>query len=100
MKNTMKNKTLKTKLKAKNIIILERNGIDFPITYGKMIELLNNNTNIGDLKISEALDILSICSPSSRDLDEIYNIFADTEAELLQKNADLQAYIDSNFTKI
>jgi hypothetical protein len=90
----MKTKTLKTKLKAKNIICLEQNGIDFPITYAKTINLLNENTKIEDLKISEAVQILEICETAGfENLDKIYDIFATTEAELKQKNTDLKTLI-------
>lgn len=92
----MKNKTLKTKLKAINIIVLEKNLDLFPINYGKVIDLLNNHTTIETLKISEAITILQFCTEESENLNKIYDIFATTKEELNQKNRDLQNYIDNN----
>lgn len=92
----MKNKTLKTKLKAINIIVLEKNLDLFPINYGKVIDLLNNHTTIETLKISESITILQFCTEESENLNKIYDIFATTKEELNQKNRDLQNYIDNN----
>ena len=90
----MKTKTLKIKLKAKNIFVLENHLEMFPINYKIIIDLLNNNTEVENLKISDAIQILEYCTNEGfRDLDKIYDIFATTEAELKQKNTDLKTLI-------
>ena len=90
----MKNYTLKQKLKAKQIINLEINSFIYPENYKEVIETLNKYNSIGDLKISEALQILEY-SYSTDDLENIYKIFASTEDERKEIKTDLKNYINT-----
>ena len=94
----MKNYTLKQKLKAKNIIQLEINSFTYPENYKQTIENLNKYNDLGDLKISEALQILEYCE-NGYTLERIYNIFASTEEEIKQIQTDLKNYINKNTLK-
>ena len=91
----MKNYTLKQKLKAKQIINLEINSFAYPENYKQVIENLNKYNSIGDLKISEALQILEYCE-NHYDVEGIYSIFqifAHNEEEVKQIQTDLNYYI-------
>ena len=95
----MKNYTLKQKLKAKYIIILEINGATYPSSYNKVIKDLQENTDIGELKISDAMQILNFTANEYNNLDFIYDIFATTEKEFEQIQTDLKNYINQNTLK-
>lgn len=86
----MKNYTLKQKLKAKFIIELEINSSPYPQNYKDIIENLNKFNFIGELKISEALQVLEYTTNQSKELMQIYNIFASTEKEVEQIQTDLK----------
>ena len=90
----MKNYTLKQKLKAKSIIQLEINSFNYPENYKEVIETLNKYNLVGELKISEALQILEY-SKNTCDLENIYTIFANTEEEVKQIQTDLKNYINT-----
>ena len=92
----MKNYTLKQKLKAKYIIILEINGSTYPSTYSRIVKDLQENTDLGELKISDAMQILNFTANEYHDLDFIYDIFATTEKEFEQIQTDLKNYINKN----
>ena len=94
----MKNYTLKQKLKAKNIVQLEINSFAYPQNYKQTIENLNKYKDIGNLKISEALQILEYCD-NNYTLERIYNIFASNEKEVEQIQTDLKNYINKNTLK-
>lgn len=91
----MKNYTLKQKLKAEQIIKLEINSFAYPENYKQVIETLNKYNSVGDLKISEALQILEY-SKNDDNLKNIYTIFAATEKEVEQIQTDLKNYINKN----
>tara|TARA_R110000744_G_scaffold304025_1_gene412602 strand:- start:2581 stop:2877 length:297 start_codon:yes stop_codon:yes gene_type:complete len=92
----MKNYTLKQKLKAKYIIILEINGSSYPSSYRKVIKDLQENTDLGELKISDAMQILNFAANEYKNLDFIYDIFASTEEEVKQIKTELKNYINKN----
>jgi hypothetical protein len=52
-------------------------------------------TRVGDLKISEALQVLEHTLNDSSDLNDIYTIFATTEEEVKQVQTDLKSYINT-----
>ena len=91
----MKNYTLKQKLKAKFIIKLEINSFPYPQNYKDIIENLNKFNFVGELKISEAVQILEYTTNQSSDLMQIYSIFARTEKEVEQIQTDLKDYINT-----
>tara|TARA_R110000772_G_scaffold184013_1_gene295129 strand:+ start:465 stop:761 length:297 start_codon:yes stop_codon:yes gene_type:complete len=95
----MKNYTLKQKLKAKYIIILEINGATYPSSYIRVVKDLQENTDLGELKISEAMQILNFTANKFNDLDFINDIFATTEKEFEQIQTDLKNYINQNTLK-
>tara|TARA_R110000796_G_scaffold205357_1_gene321357 strand:+ start:103 stop:399 length:297 start_codon:yes stop_codon:yes gene_type:complete len=95
----MKNYTLKQKLKAKYIIILEINGATYPSSYSRVVKDLQENTDLGELKISDAMQILNFTANEYNNLDFIYDIFATTEKELEQIQTDLKNYINQNTLK-
>lgn len=92
----MKNYTLKQKLKAERIIQLEINSFPYPQNYKDIIENLNKYNFVGELKISEAVQILEYTTNQSKDLMQIYNIFAATEQEVEQIQTDLKNIIFHN----
>tara|TARA_R110000744_G_scaffold76812_2_gene152037 strand:- start:406 stop:699 length:294 start_codon:yes stop_codon:yes gene_type:complete len=94
----MKNYTLKQKLKAKNIVQLEINSLNYPLNYQQTVEILNKYKDIAELKISEVLQILEYCD-NNYSLERIYNIFAATEKEVEQIQTDLKNYINKNTLK-
>lgn len=85
----MKNYTLKQKLKALNILILEGNSKDYEFSYKIIMEILTTKNDLYDLTLEEAKKILSYCTEKgSQDLNAIFLIFASTEAERLQIHED------------
>lgn len=91
----MKNYTLKQRLKAKFIVKLELNGFKYPHNYKEIIETLNNCKSIGDLKLSQAIQILEHTANDTSELNDIYKIFANTEEEIKQIQTDLKNYINT-----
>ena len=91
----MKNYTLKQKLKARYIVNLEINSFDYPQNYITIIENLNKFNTIGELKVSEALQILEYTVNDSSNLNEIFEIFATTEEEIKQTQTDLKNYTNT-----
>ena len=91
----MKNYTLKQKLKAENIIKLEINSFACPENYKEVIETLNNYKSIGELKLSQAIQILEHTANDTSELNDIYKIFANTEEEIKQIQTDLKNYINT-----
>jgi len=91
----MKNYTLKQRLKAESIIKLEINSFTYPENYKQIINTLNEFNFIGELKISEAVQILEYTTNQSKDLMQIYNIFAATQQEVEQIQTDLKNYINT-----
>jgi len=90
----LKNYTLKQRLKAESIISLEINGCAYPQNYKDVIENLNKFNFIGELKISQAVQILEYTTNQSKDLMQIYNIFAATQQEVEQIQTDLKNLIN------
>jgi len=95
----MQNYTLKQKLKAKFIVNLEINGLNYPQNYTDIIKNLCKHTRVGELKISEALQVLEHTVNDSSDLNDIYTIFATTEEDVKQIQIDLKNYIKINKIK-
>ena len=95
----MKNYTLKQRLKAKYIVELEINSFRYPQNYKDIIENLNKYNSIGELKISQAVQILEHTTNDSSELNKIYRIFASTEEEVQQIQTDLKNYINKNTLK-
>jgi uncharacterized membrane protein YgaE (UPF0421/DUF939 family) len=91
----MENYTLKQKLKAKYIVNLEINSFDYPQNYISIIENLNKYKTIGELKISEVLQVLEYTVNDTNDLNEIFEIFATNEEEVKQIQTDLKNYINT-----
>ena len=92
----MKDYTLKQRLKAEFIVKLELNSFNYPHNYKEIIETLNNYNSIGELKISQAVQILEHTTNDSSELNKIYRIFASTEEEVQQIQTDLKNYINKN----
>jgi hypothetical protein len=85
----MENYTLKQKLKALNILILERNGLDYTHNYTAIMETLTTKKDLYKLTLDEVQKILTYCTEKgSRDLNAIFTIFASNEAERLQIHQD------------
>ena len=85
----MKNYTLKQKLKALNILILERNATDYEFNYKIIMEVLTTKNDLNELTLQEVQKILTYCTEKgSQDLNAIYTIFASNEAERLQIHQD------------
>jgi len=85
----MENYTLKQKLKALNILILERNSTDYEFNYKIIMDVLTTKYNLNDLTLEEVKKILTYCTEKgSQDLNAIFLIFASTEAERLQIHQD------------
>jgi hypothetical protein len=95
----MKNYTLKQKLKAKYIIILEINGSTYPSSYNKVIKDMQENTDLGELKISDVMQILNFAANEHNNINFIYDIFANNKKELEQIQTDLKNYINKNTLK-
>tara|TARA_R110000803_G_scaffold183345_1_gene245687 strand:- start:56 stop:466 length:411 start_codon:yes stop_codon:yes gene_type:complete len=95
----MKNYTLKQRLKAKYIVELEINSFRYPQNYKDIIENLNKYNSIGELKISQAVQILEHTTNDSSELNKIYRIFASTEEEVQQIQTDLKNYINKGKSK-
>ena len=95
----MKNYTLKQRLKAKYIVELEINSFRYPQNYKEIIENLNKYNSIGELKISQAVQILEHTTNDSSELNKIYRIFASTEEEVQQIQTDLKNYINKGKSK-
>ena len=91
----MKNYTLKQKLKAKYIIILEINGATYPSSYNKVIKDLQNYKSILELKISDAMQILNFAANEHKNINFIYDMFAADKEELEQIQTDLKNYINT-----
>jgi hypothetical protein len=85
----MQNYTLKQKLKALNILILERNATDYEYNYKIIMDVLTTKNDLNDLTLQEVQKILTYCTEKgSQDLNAIFLIFASTEAERLQIHQD------------
>ena len=85
----MKNYTLKQKLKALNILILERNATDYEYNYKIIMDVLTTKNDLNELTLQEVQKILTYCTEKgSQDLNAIYTIFASNEAERLQIHQD------------
>ena len=91
----MKNYTLKQRLKAEFIVKLELNGFNYPQNYKEIKETLNNYKSIGELKLSQAIQILEHTTNDTSELNDIYKIFANTEKEVEQIQTDLKNYINT-----
>ena len=91
----MKNYTLKQRLKAEFIVKSELNGFNYPHNYKEIIETLNNYKSIGELKLSQAIQILEHTANDTSELNDIYKIFANTEEETKQIQTDLKNYINT-----
>ena len=85
----MENYTLKQKLKALNILILERNGLDYEYNYKSIMKTLTTKSDLNELTLEEVQKILTYCTEKGRsDLNAIFTIFATNEAERLQIHQD------------
>tara|TARA_R110000803_G_scaffold79746_1_gene145472 strand:+ start:275 stop:571 length:297 start_codon:yes stop_codon:yes gene_type:complete len=95
----MKDYTLKQKLKAKYIVILEINGSNYPASFRKVVEDLQNYKSILELKISDAMQILNFAANEHKNINFIYDMFAADKEELEQIQTDLKNYINQNTLK-
>ena len=85
----MKNYTLKQKLKALNILILERNAKDYEFNYKIIMDVLTTKNDLNELTLQEVQKILTYCTEKgSQDLNAIFTIFASNEVERLQIHQD------------